>query len=205
MNYFDPGTGDFLVVDGNIVERDALRIAEAIKDYVIQKVGKVENFLERAIKGEVVLKERMQRRGVDKDFRIDINISLPNSVVIVQEAGEDLYAIIDKAVDVLARRLKRYYDKLSQWEGEEPWKIVHAKESMAEFEQEEQFDDFTNYVPNIAVHKKIEDMRPKEYAEAIEEMELMGFNQYLFKNKKGSYSMLYKRQDGSYGLVEPSE
>ena len=33
MNYFDPGTGDFLVVDGNIVERDALRIAEAIKDY----------------------------------------------------------------------------------------------------------------------------------------------------------------------------
>lgn len=32
-NYFDPGTGDFLVVDGNIVERDALRIAEAINDY----------------------------------------------------------------------------------------------------------------------------------------------------------------------------
>lgn len=32
-NWFDPGTGDFLVVDGNIVERDALRVVEAIKDY----------------------------------------------------------------------------------------------------------------------------------------------------------------------------
>jgi hypothetical protein len=32
-NWFDPGNGEYLVVDGNIVERDALRIAEAIKDY----------------------------------------------------------------------------------------------------------------------------------------------------------------------------
>ncbi len=178
---------------------------EAIKDYVIQKVGKHENFLEKAIKGEVILKERVQRRGVDKDFRIDINISMPNSLVIVQEAGEDLYAIIDKATDVLARRLKRYQDKLSQWEGKEPWKIVHAKEALSEFEQEEEFDEYADYVPEIAVHKKIEDLQPREYAEAIEEMELKGFNQFLFKNKKGNFSMVYKRDDGSYGLVEPSE
>jgi hypothetical protein len=32
-NWFDPGNGNLLVVDGQIVERDALRIAEAIKDY----------------------------------------------------------------------------------------------------------------------------------------------------------------------------
>lgn len=32
-NYYDPGTGDFVVLDGQIVERDALRIAEAIRDY----------------------------------------------------------------------------------------------------------------------------------------------------------------------------
>ncbi len=178
---------------------------EAIKDYVIQKVGKLDNFLEKAVKGEVILKERVQRRGVDKDFRIDINISMPNSLIIVQEAGEDLYAIIDKAVDVLARRMKRYQDKLSQWEGEEPWKIVHAEESLAEFESEEDFDEYADYVPKIAVYKKIDDLKPKEYAEAIEEMELKGFNQFLFKNKKGQFSMVYKREDGSYGLVEPNE
>jgi putative sigma-54 modulation protein len=178
---------------------------EAIKDYVIQKIGKLDNFLERATKGEVVLKERVQRRGVDKDFRIDINISMPNSLIIVQEAGEDLYAIIDKAVDVLARRLKRYQDKLSQWEGEEPWKVVHAAEALAEFEPEEDFDEYADYVPKIAVYKKIKDLKPRDYAEAIEEMELKGFNQFLFKNKKGQFSMIYKRDDGSYGLVEPSE
>ena len=32
-NWYDPGTGNHVIVDGNIVERDALRIAEAIQDY----------------------------------------------------------------------------------------------------------------------------------------------------------------------------
>ncbi len=178
---------------------------EAIKSYVLQKMGKVDNFLEKAIKGEVVLKERVQRRGVDKDFRIDINISLPNSLVIVQEAGEDLYAIMDKATDVLTRRLKRYHEKLSQWEGQEPWKIVHAQETLSEYEVEQEDGAFQDYVPKIAVHKKIDDLQPKEYAEAIEEMELRGFNQFLFRNKQGQFAMLYKRQDGTYGLVEPAQ
>lgn len=33
MAYFDPGNGKFVVIDGNIVERDALRIAEKIREY----------------------------------------------------------------------------------------------------------------------------------------------------------------------------
>jgi len=32
-NYYDPGTGNHVIIDGNVVERDALRIAEAIRDY----------------------------------------------------------------------------------------------------------------------------------------------------------------------------
>jgi putative sigma-54 modulation protein len=179
---------------------------EAIKNYVFGKVGKVENFLERAVKGEVILRERVHRRGVEKDFRVDMNISLPKSLVVVQEEGEDLYAMIDKSVDVLTRRLKRYYDKLSQWEGEKPWKVIEAEEALAKFEEvEEPYDDYVDYIPEIAVHKKIEDTQPKEYAEAIEDMELRGFSQLLFKNKEGKYCMVYKRKDGTYGLVEPAE
>lgn len=32
-NWYDPGNGDFLAVDGHVVERDALHIAERIKEY----------------------------------------------------------------------------------------------------------------------------------------------------------------------------
>ncbi len=186
----------------------SLEPTEAVKEYVHKKLAKVENFLERATKGEVIIKERIKSRGVDKDFRVDINIYLPKSTVIVQEEGEDVYALIDKSVDVLTRRLKRYHDKLSQWEGKTPWKVIAAEEAMAEFESEdsvEDYDGYSDYIPKISVHKKIEDMRPLEDAEAIEEMELMGFNQLLFRSKRGKFCMVYKREDGTYGLVEPAD
>ena len=184
----------------------SMESTEAIKDYVFRKLGKVENFLEKATKGEVFLHEKTQTRGVDEDFRIDINIHLPQSLVVVQEEGEDLYALIDKAVDVLARRLKRYHDKLSQWEGKKSWKVIAAEEAMVEYESgDEDFDNYADYTPKIAVHKKIDDLRPLEEAEAIEKMQLMGFDQLLFKNKNGKYCMLYRRNDGTYGLVEPME
>jgi putative sigma-54 modulation protein len=186
----------------------SLEPTEAVKDYVYKKLSKIDNFLEKAIKADVVIRERIQRRGVDKDFRVDINIYLPKCPVIVQEEGEDVYALIDKSVDVLTRRLKRYNDKLSQWEGKKPWKVVAAEEAIAEFGSEDDLEDYesyTNYVPKISVHKKIEDMRPLEDAEAIEEMELMGFNQLLFRSKRGKFCMVYKREDGTYGLVEPAD
>ncbi len=178
---------------------------EALKDYVFKKLSKVDNFLERATKAEVILSESVHKRGVDKDFRVDINISLPKSLVIVQEEGEDIYALIDKSVDILTRRLRRYYDKLSQWEGKTPWKVLEAEEALAKYESQEEDYDYSDYIPKIAVHKKIEDMRPLEDAEAIEEMELKGFNQLLFKSKRNKFCMVYKREDGTYGLVEPMD
>ncbi len=181
---------------------------EALKKYVIEKVGKYERFLDKATSIEVVLKENKYSRGVDKDFRIDINVILPKAPVRVEVVGGDMYANIDEAVDILARRLKRYTDKESYWEGKIPWKILEADaESEAlEGEDDERLDNYTDYMPNIAVRKKITDMSPVEEAEAIEKMELLGYNQLLFKNKNtGKISMIYKRIKGGYGLVEPDD
>jgi putative sigma-54 modulation protein len=45
-----------------------------------------------------------------------------------------------------------------------------------------------------------------EEAEAIERMELWGYNQLLFRNKAtGKISMVYRREKGDYGLVEPTD
>lgn len=177
---------------------------ESIKGYAREKFKKVENFLDRAVKAEIVFKEMVHSRGVNQDFRIDIDVFLPNSIVRVQEVGEDMYAIIDKAIDVLSRRLKRYYDKLSQWEGKKPWKAEEFANSVLDIEEEE-FDNYADYIPKITVHKTLTELRPMETAEAIEEMELMGFRQMLFKNKDSKYCMIYRREDGSYGLVEPAD
>jgi hypothetical protein len=151
----------------------------------------------------------VHNRGVNKDFRVDVNLSVPNSRIHVEEIGEDMYAIIDKASDKLFRRLKRYHDKLQQWEGTVPWRVLEAEEAMRALSEKEEEGDspvnYSDYVPEIAVRKTVDNLTPREEAEAIELMELGGFNQYLFRNKEGKICMVYKRSRGGYGLVEPAD
>ncbi len=181
---------------------------EALKKYTLEKLQKYDNFLKDATNIEIFLKENLYSRGIKEDFRIDINVMLPKSPVRVEVVGENMYANIDEAMDILARRLKRYHDRAGKWEGKEPWKVLEAEaalEALGE-EEEEEIENYAEYIPKIAVRKKIKDMSPMEEAEAIEKMELLGYNQLLFKNKStGKISMVYRRERGGYGLVEPED
>lgn len=180
---------------------------ESLKEYLLEKVTKLENLVQEATALEAVFKQNKYSKGTKEDFRIDINVVLPKSPLRVEVVGENMYANIDEAVDTLKRRLKRYHDKEKNWEGIEPWKILEAEAAIEELEEgEEEVDDYSEYVPKIAVRKKITDMSPMEEAEAIEKMELLGYDQLLFKNKNtGKISMIYKRNRGGYGLVEPDD
>lgn len=178
---------------------------QAIKKYVLDKIGKKENLLQEATSIEVFLKENKHSRGVEGDFRIDINVSLPNSPVRVEQSGPDMYANIDLATDILGRRLTRYIDRKENWEGQKPWKIVEAEAELEVLEKDidENLDDYSDYIPKVVTRKKIKDTIPLEEGEAIERMELSGYDQYLFKNKStGKIAMLYRRKDSTYGIVE---
>ena len=99
--------------------------------------------------------------------------------------------------------------KETYWEGKTPWKVLEADAALEALvvEKGEKMDiNSFDYVPKIAVRKKITDMSPIEEAEAIEKMELLGYDQLLFKNSNtGKISMVYRRQKGGYGLVEPED
>jgi putative sigma-54 modulation protein len=183
-----------------------MKSSEALKDYVLEKIMKKEPLLKDATIIEIFFKNKKYSRGVEDDFRLDINVDLPNSPVRVEQEGEDMYANIDLAMDTLDRRLKRYSDRKEQWEGIKPWKVLEAEaalEALTE-EIENEPEDYSDYVTGIVKRKVVKDMEPIQEAEAIERMELSGYDQYLFKNKNtGKISMIYRRNYGGYGLVEP--
>lgn len=183
-----------------------MKPTQALKNYIVEKVDKYEHLWSEATGIEVVLKEYVTRRGVKDDFRVDINVKLPRSIVRVEENGENMYAIIDTATDTLARRLKRYQGKKEYWEGVTPWKVLEADAHLESVENQSPNDQYSDYTPTIATRKRIDDMTPLEEGEAIEKMELLGYDQFLFRNKStGKISMLYRRFKGGYGLVEPSD
>ncbi|HPQ79136.1 MAG TPA: ribosome-associated translation inhibitor RaiA [Candidatus Dojkabacteria bacterium] len=174
--------------------------SDALKEYALSKISKREDLIEKLLNLEVAFKEHKASRGVKNDFRVDISVDLPETPIRVTERGEDMYANIDLAVDTLVRRLTRYFEMRERWGGSKEWEVMDV-----EGKEEESFDEYTNYVPKIAKRKKIKDMSPLEEGEAIERMEMLGYDSFLFRSKKtDKISLVYKRKDGSYGIVEPS-
>jgi putative sigma-54 modulation protein len=183
-----------------------MKPTSAIKKYIEEKIGKHERLWKEATSMEIFVKGNVKNRGIKDDFRVDITVYLPKSPVRVEVSGGDMYANIDEASDILARRLKRYSEKKAYWEGVTPWKVLEVEAHLESTKGEEVEDNYAGYIPTISVRKKIEDMSPLEEGEAIERMELLGYNQLLFRHKgTGKISMVYKREQGGYGLVEPGE
>ncbi len=188
-------------VDEVQINFDGMERSKALEDYLKEKLEKHASFLELATGAVAIFKQEVAARGVDNDFELQITVSVPKVTIHVEEYGKNAYALVDEVTDTLVRKLKRYHDKLAHWKGEKSWEDAEILDSY-----DDSCDVNTDYTPVVAVRKKIEDERPMYEAEAIEFMELKGFNQLLFKNMQtGKWSMLYKRHDGSYGLVEPSD
>lgn len=181
-----------------------MAITPAIEQYINEKFKKHEGLLSASTSITVECVEEKASRGVDHDFRVEVSVSLPNSLVRIEKSGADIYAVVDEVSDVVVRKLKKYKEMKLRWE-EKPTlmeeNVVDEKES---HDDEDRNVDYLRYAPKIVERLKLENCTPMSEGEAIEQMELADLNCYLFKMKEtGTFAMVYKRKRGGYGIVEP--
>jgi putative sigma-54 modulation protein len=181
-----------------------MKPTEALKKYTKEKIGKYKNLWKDATSIEVYLKENINAKGVKHDFRVDINVNIPNKKIRIEEVGEDMYANIDKATDKLARQLKKTEEKKHFWELERPLKIFGIGKS--EEDEEIKNEKHYTYIPKIKSKKELKKLERYQEQEAIERMEMSGFNQMMFRHREtGKICMAYRREKEGYGLVELNE
>ncbi|MGB2814378.1 MAG: HPF/RaiA family ribosome-associated protein, partial [Dehalococcoidales bacterium] len=109
-----------------------------------------------------------------------------------QERGEDLFQAIDKITSVLDRQLERQKGKLYE---KGKGNSLARGEFKAETAQE--------FRPEVAKVKRFA-MKPMSVIEAAEQMQILGHSFFFFLNTDTEeYNVLYQRQDGNYGLIEP--
>jgi len=156
---------------------------------------------------------------VKHDNIIEVSIPLPGKRALrAQVAENDWFIAIDKTADLLERQLVRFTkrfqakkrrdgglkDELDAFLGvdsvTEQGLAVQA-EIEAEIEAEEN---------SVATSFKIDRvktfaLKPMDEEEAVMEMELLGHIFFVFRNSKtDEVNVVYKRNDGSYGLICPS-
>jgi putative sigma-54 modulation protein len=167
-----------------------LEITEAMRSYAEDKLSKLERFFDHIIDAKVIMSYN-QNRNVDP-ARVEVQVNVPNGVVRAEEAGQDTYAAVDKAVDKLERQLKKYKDRLRERKTAAPAPAAPVATATPE----------TSHIVRVKKHI----LRPMGPDDAAMEMEALGHDFYMFLNSETNLvSVIYIRQDGNYGMLEPAK
>ena len=170
------------------IRGDKLEITDAIRDYLEDKLGRLDKYFKDSnINANVLLKVKGNRQI------IEVTVPTDKYILRSEEEHNDLYAAIDLVVDKLEGQIRKNKTKLKKQNIDNKYKDFN-------FDYELDEDEENNDV--IVKHKEIE-MKPMDSEEAILEMELLGHSFFVYKDvDTGNVNVLYKRKDGNYGLIE---
>lgn len=161
-----------------------------LKSYVSDKLNRFDKYLYNPAEANVVL-------SVEKFRHIaEINIIGDRLNINGKEETEDMYSAIDMVLDKLEKQIKKYKQKnRDRRTGKGKPKVAMGDETRATLE-----DDTDQRV----IVKNIE-YKPMDIDEAIMQMDLMNNSFLVFTNSHSDrVNVLYRRNDGHYGLIQPN-
>ena len=182
------------------VRGENIEVTPAIRDYVESKVGKIEKYFDEVpeANAHVNLKVYSDRQG-----KAEVTIPLPNLVLRAEETSPDLYGSIDLVSDKLERQMRKYLTKVNRkfrrTNNQEDFQPVNPE--LLEGDKEDDTDS------NLSiVRTKRFDLKPMNAEEAVLQMEMLGHDFFVFLDgETDSTNIVYKRDDGDYGLIETEE
>jgi len=185
-----------LVIQGKNID-----ITAAIHEYVHQKIEKaVNHFQNLTTEVDVHLSVARNPRITPKQTA-EVTIYVNGSVVRAEESSENLYASIDLVADKIARQLRKYKEKRHE-KTHAPVKTVEvlgAQPVAANL-----LSDRTPELPEQVVRSKYFAMPPMTIQEALEQLELVDHDFYMFCNAEtGEINVIYERNHGGYGVIQP--
>ncbi|HIT23046.1 MAG TPA: ribosome-associated translation inhibitor RaiA [Candidatus Faecimonas intestinavium] len=171
-----------------IIHGDKLKVTDAMKEYIEEKLEKLNKYLENSenVRASVIVKVK------NHEQRVEITIPLKAFILRSEESKDDFYAAVDKTIDKLERQIRKNKTRIMS-------KQVKTNKdfSMSAFADEEDMDD-----KKILKRKKVE-VKPMNEEEAILQMELLGHQFYMYKDSEtNQVAVVYKRTDGNYGVIE---
>jgi len=185
-------------------------VTDAMKDYAIEKVSKIERFSNRII--DAVVTMDLQKL----EHRVSIVLKVDHLKIKGQAISDNMYASIDKAVDKIEAQLLRYKDKLQDHHARgakvidmhvnvlRPFSTNETGEINEEIEAESKRRLLDKYTPHKIVSKKICSLKTLTDGEAIMKMELSGDHFLIYIGEDTRHlKVIYRRDDGNFAVVEP--
>lgn len=176
-----------------IITGKNMNISDRMESYVRRKIEHLDRHLAEEVEARVELSAE-NTKDVNQRQIIQVTMRRNGTIIRAEERAAEMHTAVDAVVDKLDKQIRRYKDKQVRKRRVSGMTTPAAVEE-AGVEPEEE---------HRIVRTKRFKTAPMSQEEAIEQMELLGHSFFLFLNEAtGQLNVLYRRDDGDYGLLEP--
>ena len=166
-----------------------VNLRDNFKERVEKKLSKLSKIFSEDAEATVVVTLEKNRQTVE------ITIKDNSMVYRAESTMLEMNDALDKVVDLLTRQLRKHKTRLAK----------RIKSASLDDLVIETPDDFSEDEEISVVRKKLVSVKPISVEEAILQMEMVGHKFFMFTNSEtGDINVVYTRNDGAYGLLEPT-
>lgn len=165
-----------------------IKITSAINDYIENKIGKLDKYLENPdnITANVVVRVK------GKDQTVEVTIPMKKLILRAEDTHTDLYAAIDLVLEKLERQIRKNKTRMKK----------KVNKDLIDFNVDFKVDKEEDENGKV-VKRKIIETKPMNEEEAILQMNLLGHDFFVFTNEAtNEINILYRRKDANYGIIE---
>ena len=181
------------------VQTRNIRLTEKIEEYDNKKAGNFDHYLPTIEEARVELAHHKAARSATDRNVAQITVYGKGFTLRTEERSDEALAAFDLALDNMQRQIERYKGKHQhgRGDGRSAAEVAEAAEPI--------IDDETGELSPLVARKKKFVLYPMTEDEAVIQMRNLGHdNFFIFYNAETSkVNVLYRRRNGSYGLIEP--
>ena len=168
-------------------------LPKSVHSYAEKKVGKLDRYFRNDAEAALVFSVEKDRNNVE------LTIRSGGTILRVAESTSDMFASVDAAVSSMERQLRKNKARLEKRLRQDAFeRTVDEQSSFVPVEEEGEFQ---------VLRTKRFPIKPMTVDEAILQMNLLDHTFFAFKNEEmdGAFSVVYRRNDGGYGLIEDQD
>ncbi len=173
-----------------------LELNDRLRDYVTKKVEKLDRYLDAVEAARLDLSYVKSARSASDRQVAQLTVRGKGMLLRAEERSDDIFASVDAVLEKMHRQMERYKGKHYRNRGDGRSIAGAVRKAVSRASPPAR--------PVIARRKQFV-VAPMDEDEAVEQMTLLGHEEFfVFLNAStGRINVLYRRRDGTYGLLEP--
>ena len=179
-----PLKGRYITMKVTITGKN-IEVSEYLRDLALKKIAKLERYFPEDTEVLITM-------AVEKNRHIvEVTIPYQGGIIRGEESTGDMYASIDNVIAKLEKQIHRHKTRLE--------KSLRYDDASPEYDDYDDEDEG----PHIVRVKRFS-MKPMSVEEAMLQLELLGHSFFVFTNAETDrINVIYAREDGNFGLIEP--